>query len=122
MLNLSLQITSPSFLDSGFTSQMDLMTGKPFYHSEWGELFAMLPFDVQDSIASAIWRYVFSNHVLKIPTTIKILEPGELHRNQTMSEWVSLAANGYEDKVRNEWYEVRRIHQSWTRWQRWQSG
>jgi len=90
---------------------MDLMTGKPFYHSEWGELFAMLPFDVQDSIASAIWRYVFSNHVLKIPTTIKILEPGELHRNQTMSEWVSLAANGYEDKTRIKWYEVRSIHQ-----------
>jgi len=61
---------------------MDLMTGKPFYHSEWGELFAMLPFDVQDSIASAIWRYVFSNHVLKIPTTIKILEHSSVISNE----------------------------------------
>lgn len=109
MKNLSLQITSPSFLDDSFTSQIDLVTGKPFYHSEWGRLFTMLPWDVQESIASAIWRYVFSNKVIRIPTLIKILEPGELHRNPTKGEWLSERREGAITKARDNWYQKRTI-------------
>ena len=109
MKNLSLQITSPSFLDDSFTSQIDLVTGKPFYHSEWGRLFTMLPWDVQESIASAIWRYVFSNKVIRIPTPIKFLEPGELHRNRTKGEWVSEKREGAISTAKDNWYRQRAI-------------
>lgn len=64
-MNLSLQITKPTFIGDQFTAQLDLVTGKFYYHSEWGELFATLPYDVAEDIAREIWRECFSRVVLK---------------------------------------------------------
>ena len=72
MKNLSLQITSPKFLDDSFTTQMDLLTGKVFYHSQLGEYLNMLPPIVSDAIEKAIWKYIFSQKVLAIPHPIHI--------------------------------------------------
>jgi len=66
-MTLSLQITSPKFLDKSFTTQMDLVSGKVFYHSKLGEYLDMLPWQVTEEIQRAIWRYKFSNKVLVIP-------------------------------------------------------
>lgn len=72
MKNLSLQITSPKFLDDSFTTQMDLLTGKVFYHSQLGEYLNMLPPIISDAIEKAIWKYIFSKKVLAIPHEIHI--------------------------------------------------
>lgn len=66
-MTFSLQIPSPKFLDDSFTTQMDLITGKVFYHSKLGEYLDMLPWQVGEEIQRAIWRYKFSNQVLVIP-------------------------------------------------------
>ena len=72
MKNLSLQITSPNFLDISFTTQMDLLTGKVFYHSQLGEYINMLPPTIADAIQKAVWKYIFSQKVLRIPHAIHI--------------------------------------------------
>ena len=72
MKNLSLQITSPKFLDDSFTTQMDLLTGKVFYHSQLGEYLNMLPPIISDAIEKGIWKFIFSRKVLAIPHPIHI--------------------------------------------------
>ena len=72
MKNLSLQITSPKFLDDSFTTQMDLLTGNVFYHSQLGEYLNMLPQIISDAIQKAIWKSMFSKKVLAIPHGIHI--------------------------------------------------
>ncbi len=64
---LSIQIANPSFLSDRFTTQIDLLTGNPFYESQWGKLFAMLPPDIAEDIAREIWRECFTRVVLKPP-------------------------------------------------------
>jgi len=71
-MTMSLQIANPYFLDESFTTQMDLITGNIFYHSELGEYLKMLPPDIGDAIYKSIWKYRFSNKVLKIPHPLKI--------------------------------------------------
>lgn len=65
-MTFSIQIPSPKFLDDSFTTQMDLITGKVFYHSKLGEFIASLPYQVADEIQRSVWRYIFSNKVLAI--------------------------------------------------------
>jgi len=48
-----------------FIAQFDLITGKFYYHSEWGKLFATLPYDVAEDIAREIWRECFTRVVLR---------------------------------------------------------
>ncbi len=84
----SLQCSNPSFLSSDFTTEMDLSTGRFFYHSEWGALFSMLPYDVQDNIAQAIWRYVYSNRVLEIPHPLAFTEADESYMPPTADYWI----------------------------------
>ena len=64
---LSIQITNPSFLSDRFTTQIDLLTGNPFYESQWGKLFAILPPEIAEDIAREIWRECFTRVVLKPP-------------------------------------------------------
>lgn len=72
MKNLSLEITSPKFLDDSFTTQMDLVSGKVFYHSQLGEYLNMLPPIISDAIEKAIWKFIYSSKVLAIPHPIHI--------------------------------------------------
>jgi hypothetical protein len=50
-----------------FTTQIDLLTGNPFYESQWGKLFAILPPEIAEDIAREIWRECFTRLVLKPP-------------------------------------------------------
>ena len=79
MMNLSLQMSNPKFLSEDFTTQFDLTTGKLYYESPWGRLFAMMPPEIADAISQAIWRDVFSDRVLKIARPLKISLEGEDH-------------------------------------------
>lgn len=78
-MNLSLQMTNPKFLSEDFTTQFDLTTGKLYYESPWGRLFAMMPPEVADAISQAIWRNVFTRRVLKMVRPLKIAWEGEDH-------------------------------------------
>ena len=89
MKNLSFQITSPKFLDESFTTQMDLLTGKVFYHSQLGEYLNMLPETISEAIKKAIWKYVFSRKVLAIPHDIHI----DYCDNHTMKQDAQLYIN-----------------------------
>jgi hypothetical protein len=57
-MNLSLQITNPKFLSNDFTTRLDLITGKLYYQSEWGAIFAMLPPDIIEMISQYAWIWV----------------------------------------------------------------
>ena len=99
MKNLSLQITSPKFLDDSFTTQMDLLTGKVFYHSQLGEYLNMLPPIISDAIQKGIWKYIFSQKVLAIPHPIHIDYYDDHTMKQDVQSYIHENIRHYENRT-----------------------
>ncbi len=110
-MTMSLQITSPAFLDESFTTQMDLITGKIFYHSQLGEYLKMLPPDIGDGIYKSIWKYLFSNKVLQIPHPLKIDYFGENVSDASHSIIGEKISNLVERRRTQHLKEVRRMEE-----------
>jgi hypothetical protein len=82
---VSVLIDNPPFLSDRFTTRIDLLTGNPFYESQWGKLFAILPPEVAEDIAREIWRECFTRVVLKPPNEYDIWDPIHNARNKISS-------------------------------------
>jgi len=94
MTNLSLQMSNPKFLSDDFTTQFDLTTGKLYYESPWGKLFAMMPPEIAEAISQSIWRNVFSLRVLKIHKPLKISWDGEDPSDYARARCKTVYSNG----------------------------
>ena len=110
-MTLSLQITSPKFLDKSFTTQMDLVSGKVFYHSKLGEYLDMLPWQVAEEIQRAIWRYKFSSKVLVIPKPLYFDWDNDTICHQPIQKYIKRRLTHQQDQL----VEVRQMGDNWHR-------
>ena len=84
-MNLSLQITNPKFLSDDFTTRLDLITGKLYYHSEWGELVSMLSPEIVENISrSNFWQDILAKNWKPEPITRPRLK--QIRDNQTPNQ------------------------------------